>query len=80
MRVQFPGSLFLRTLITSLKYPVLAASALGLWSLARVGYTLGYSSGNPKKVSASMLKQIRGPDASTAHQRLEHIPLSDRPR
>ncbi|KAJ7859585.1 hypothetical protein B0H13DRAFT_2075042 [Mycena leptocephala] len=41
--------LYSMTLITSLKYPVLAASALGLWSLARVGYTLGYSSGNPKK-------------------------------
>jgi len=37
------------TLITSIKYPIFAASALGLWSLARVGYTLGYATGNPKK-------------------------------
>ncbi|KAJ6588508.1 hypothetical protein B0H19DRAFT_1099750 [Mycena capillaripes] len=43
--------LYSMTLITSLKYPVVAASALGLWSLARVGYTLGYTTGNPNQVS-----------------------------
>ncbi|KAJ7698181.1 hypothetical protein B0H14DRAFT_2549263 [Mycena olivaceomarginata] len=37
------------TLITALKYPTLAASALGLWSFSRVGYTLGYTTGDPKK-------------------------------
>ncbi|KAJ6591156.1 membrane-associated proteins in eicosanoid and glutathione metabolism [Mycena vulgaris] len=41
--------LYTMTLITALKYPVLAASALGLWSVARVGYTLGYATGNPNK-------------------------------
>ncbi|KAJ7135481.1 hypothetical protein C8R43DRAFT_1021235 [Mycena crocata] len=41
--------LYSMTLITALKYPTLAASALGLWSLARVSYTLGYTTGNPKK-------------------------------
>ncbi|KAF7342014.1 MAPEG family [Mycena venus] len=41
--------LYSTTLITALKYPVFAASALGLWSLARVGYTLGYTTGDPKK-------------------------------
>ncbi|KAJ7326302.1 hypothetical protein DFH08DRAFT_885367 [Mycena albidolilacea] len=37
------------TLITALKYPTLAASALGLWSFSRVGYTLGYTTGDPNK-------------------------------
>ncbi|KAJ6511420.1 hypothetical protein C8R47DRAFT_734141 [Mycena vitilis] len=41
--------LYSMALVTSLKYPVLGASALGLWSLARVGYTLGYVTGDPKK-------------------------------
>ncbi|KAJ6591157.1 hypothetical protein DFH09DRAFT_1138783 [Mycena vulgaris] len=41
--------LYTMTLITALKYPSLAAGALGLWSLARVGYTIGYSTGNPNK-------------------------------
>ncbi|KAJ7248639.1 hypothetical protein B0H12DRAFT_1123549 [Mycena haematopus] len=39
------------TLITALKYPVPAASALGIWSLSRIGYTLGYATGDPNKVS-----------------------------
>ncbi|KAF7366502.1 MAPEG family [Mycena sanguinolenta] len=37
------------TLITALKYPIPAAGALGLWSLSRVGYTLGYASGDPAR-------------------------------
>ncbi|KAJ7481667.1 membrane-associated proteins in eicosanoid and glutathione metabolism [Mycena latifolia] len=41
--------LYTMTLITALKYPTLAASALGLWSLARVGYTWGYTTGDAKK-------------------------------
>ncbi|KAJ7701797.1 membrane-associated proteins in eicosanoid and glutathione metabolism [Mycena rosella] len=41
--------LYTMTGVTALKYPMLAAGALGLWSLARVGYTVGYSTGDPKK-------------------------------
>ncbi|KAJ7507312.1 hypothetical protein B0H11DRAFT_2219130 [Mycena galericulata] len=46
--------LYSMTLITSLKYPILAASALALWSLARVGYTLGYTTGQPHKRSNAL--------------------------
>jgi glutathione S-transferase len=37
------------TLITALKYPVPAAAACGLWSFSRIIYTLGYTTGEPKK-------------------------------
>ncbi|PIL31423.1 hypothetical protein GSI_06124 [Ganoderma sinense ZZ0214-1] len=37
------------TLITGLKYPVLAASLCGAWTFSRIFYTIGYSSGDPKK-------------------------------
>jgi glutathione S-transferase len=36
-------------LITALKYPVPAAAACGLWSFSRIIYTLGYTTGEPKK-------------------------------
>ncbi|KAJ7177908.1 hypothetical protein C8R46DRAFT_1075291 [Mycena filopes] len=41
--------LVIGTLIVSLKYPHAAAAALAVWSVARVGYTVGYTTGNPKK-------------------------------
>ncbi|EPT01602.1 membrane-associated proteins in eicosanoid and glutathione metabolism [Fomitopsis schrenkii] len=37
------------TLITSLKYPILAAAACGTWAASRFVYTIGYSSGDPAK-------------------------------
>ncbi|KDQ63337.1 hypothetical protein JAAARDRAFT_29357 [Jaapia argillacea MUCL 33604] len=37
------------TLIMGLKFPVAAASICGLWTLTRVMYTLGYSTGDPQK-------------------------------
>ncbi|KAJ7291060.1 hypothetical protein C8J57DRAFT_1163077 [Mycena rebaudengoi] len=37
------------TLITSIKYPLIAATCLGLFSAARVGYTRGYTTGDPKR-------------------------------
>ncbi|KAF8173011.1 hypothetical protein K438DRAFT_1850981 [Mycena galopus ATCC 62051] len=40
---------YVMTLITALKYPVPAASALGFWSLSRIGYTVGYTTGDQKK-------------------------------
>jgi len=39
------------TLITAVKYPVPAAAACGLWSFSRIIYTLGYTTGEPKKRS-----------------------------
>ncbi|TFY58965.1 hypothetical protein EVJ58_g6073 [Rhodofomes roseus] len=38
------------TIITSVKYPVLAAMLCGIWSLCRFVYTIGYSTGDPLKV------------------------------
>ncbi|KAI1793165.1 membrane-associated proteins in eicosanoid and glutathione metabolism [Ganoderma leucocontextum] len=37
------------TLVTGLQYPVIAASLCGVWSFSRIFYTLGYSTGDPKK-------------------------------
>ncbi|KAI0363743.1 membrane-associated proteins in eicosanoid and glutathione metabolism [Pilatotrama ljubarskyi] len=37
------------TVIGGLTYPVLAASLCGLWTFARIFYTIGYSTGDPKK-------------------------------
>ncbi|KAF7329932.1 Microsomal glutathione S-transferase 3 [Mycena kentingensis (nom. inval.)] len=36
---------YVTTLITALKFPVLAASLLGTWSVSRIGYTMGYATG-----------------------------------
>ncbi|KAJ7282513.1 hypothetical protein C8J57DRAFT_1055870, partial [Mycena rebaudengoi] len=38
------------TLITSIKYPLLAATCLGLYTVGRVGYTMGYTTGKPQQV------------------------------
>ena len=40
------------TFIVGLKFPYFAAAACGTWTLARFVYTIGYSSGDPKKVRA----------------------------
>ncbi|KIP06175.1 hypothetical protein PHLGIDRAFT_36079 [Phlebiopsis gigantea 11061_1 CR5-6] len=37
------------TLIVGVKYPRFAAAVCATWSVARVLYTIGYTSGNPKK-------------------------------
>ncbi|KIK37117.1 hypothetical protein CY34DRAFT_810652 [Suillus luteus UH-Slu-Lm8-n1] len=37
------------TLVASMKYPVFAGYASGLWALSRVLYTLGYTTGDPAK-------------------------------
>ena len=48
------------TLITGVKYPKVAASLCGVWSVCRVLYTIGYSTGIPKKVCVA-------PPLSTIH-------------
>ncbi|KAJ7216530.1 hypothetical protein GGX14DRAFT_605069 [Mycena pura] len=35
------------TVVLGLRHPTLAASALGVWVISRVAYTLGYASGEP---------------------------------
>ncbi|KAF8078826.1 hypothetical protein FPV67DRAFT_1466614 [Lyophyllum atratum] len=42
---------YVTTLLTGLKYPVLAASACAMWSVSRVAYTRGYLTGDPSKRS-----------------------------
>ncbi|EJF67198.1 membrane-associated proteins in eicosanoid and glutathione metabolism [Dichomitus squalens] len=42
------------TLVTGLKHPIAASALCGTWVLARVFYTIGYSTGDPKK--RNMLK------------------------
>ncbi|KAI0294981.1 hypothetical protein BC826DRAFT_1009767 [Russula brevipes] len=39
----------LTTLISGVRFPALAATACGLWSLSRIVYTRGYGSGEPSK-------------------------------
>ncbi|KAG5730708.1 Microsomal glutathione S-transferase 3 [Termitomyces sp. T112] len=41
--------IYATTLITAVKYPIVAAAACGAWSLSRIFYTRGYLSGDPKK-------------------------------
>lgn len=38
------------TLIWSMSNPIIAASLCGIWSAFRVMYTVGYTTGDPKKV------------------------------
>ena len=40
-------------MIAGTKVPILAASAVGLWSVGRIAYTRGYATGDPKKVRKS---------------------------
>ncbi|KAI4528949.1 membrane-associated proteins in eicosanoid and glutathione metabolism [Schizophyllum commune Tattone D] len=40
------------TALSALKYPTFAAGALGLWTVGRVLYTLGYITGDPSKRQA----------------------------
>ncbi|ESK88513.1 glutathione s-transferase [Moniliophthora roreri MCA 2997] len=40
---------WLTTCIAAVKYPILAASLTGLWSLSRYFYTRGYVTGDPTK-------------------------------
>ncbi|KAI0796320.1 membrane-associated proteins in eicosanoid and glutathione metabolism [Irpex lacteus] len=41
--------LYISALVVGLRHPILAASAVIFWSVGRVLFTLGYSTGDPKK-------------------------------
>lgn len=43
-----PG-LYLMTVVLGVKYPLLAASSLGMWVVGRVAYSIGYVTGEPDK-------------------------------
>jgi len=53
----FPQTLFF-LVFAGLKYPIPAASLGGLWVVGRVLYTLGYSTGDPKKRYRGMVGSI----------------------
>ncbi|KAI0294982.1 hypothetical protein BC826DRAFT_909579, partial [Russula brevipes] len=40
----------LATLVSGIRYPISAAAACGLWSFARLIYTVRYGTGDPRKV------------------------------
>ncbi|KAI9428905.1 hypothetical protein H4582DRAFT_837378 [Lactarius indigo] len=41
----------LSTLVSAIRYPTLAAVGCGIWSFARIFYTIGYSTGEPSERS-----------------------------
>ncbi|KAI0320003.1 hypothetical protein OF83DRAFT_678572 [Amylostereum chailletii] len=43
-------TLYLTAAITAVQYPKFSAAMTGLWTLSRVFYTIGYSTGSPAKV------------------------------
>lgn len=40
---------YVLTFLTSIKYPIIAGSFCGFWSLSRASYTRGYLTGDPSK-------------------------------
>ncbi|THV07610.1 membrane-associated proteins in eicosanoid and glutathione metabolism [Dendrothele bispora CBS 962.96] len=42
-------TIYLTSLLTSLKYPKIAAVAVGIWTVSRIAYSRGYLTGNPDK-------------------------------
>ncbi|KAI0053459.1 membrane-associated proteins in eicosanoid and glutathione metabolism [Auriscalpium vulgare] len=51
-------AILVTTLISAIYSPLVAASACGFWSFARILYTLGYSTGEPKRVRPSTYEFI----------------------
>jgi hypothetical protein len=47
------------TLIAGLVYPKFAGAVCGTWSIARLLYTIGYSSGEPQKVSGNLWRSLQ---------------------
>jgi len=48
--------IYVTTILTGLKYPILAASACGMWSVSRIAYTRGYVSGDPNRRTGVVYK------------------------
>lgn len=46
------------TAYLGLTHPRIAAGSLAVWIVGRVFYTIGYSSGDPKKVSSQLFAVI----------------------
>ncbi|KAJ6472847.1 hypothetical protein C8R47DRAFT_1221590 [Mycena vitilis] len=44
------GMIYMMTALVATKYPIVAASALGMWVLSRVAYTIGYVGWGPESV------------------------------
>jgi glutathione S-transferase len=42
-------SVAIQTLCCGIMYPLFAAACCGIWSLGRISYVVGYSTGNPSK-------------------------------
>ncbi|KAF9225134.1 membrane-associated proteins in eicosanoid and glutathione metabolism [Gyrodon lividus] len=47
--LEYMPVILVTTLVTALKYPILAASGCGFWTFTRVLYTIGYTTGDPAK-------------------------------
>lgn len=63
--LEFLPQVIASTFIVGLKFPYVAAGVCGTWTLARLLYTFGYSSGDPKKVCSLLLeKRPRSSEAS----------------
>ena len=54
------------TLISGLKYPIATAALGGLWFVSRIVYTIGYTTGDPKKVSMTSLRYTTTDDSYPA--------------
>ncbi|TFK36911.1 hypothetical protein BDQ12DRAFT_686077 [Crucibulum laeve] len=48
--------IFITTIISGLKFPVLSAAACAYWTLARISYTRGYVTGDPKKRGTTLYR------------------------
>jgi glutathione S-transferase len=48
--LEYLPQVIVSTFIVGLKYPYLAAAVCGTWTVSRLLYTIGYSTGDPKKV------------------------------
>ena len=53
------AQVMLRSLLSGLRYPTFTALSVGLWSICRIIYTVGYGSGDPKqRITGSRLSAL----------------------